>query len=106
MNRTLAPAGFLGFALVLVLSGCAGVRTPTTATKLDPPIQAKVQKGLIEPGFTPEMVFMALGKPSEPAGTLADTASNGTWVYHDYKPVTGDSLRAGFRRLRRYPRHL
>ena len=46
---------------VTLAAGCA-TRSPTTATKLEPKIQAQVGKGLIEPGFTPEMVYLALGK--------------------------------------------
>jgi hypothetical protein len=98
MHRTQVVTVSLLTVMLLGASGCSSVRTPTTATKLEPPIQAKVQKGVVEPGFTPEMVFMALGKPSEPTSTLSDTASNGIWIYHDYKPNGGDFLRAGFRR--------
>ncbi len=84
--------------LSLVLAGCATARIPTTATKLEPKIQAKVTKGIIEPGFTPEMVYLALGKPSEPAASLVDATNNGTWVYHDFQQNGRDFVRAGFRR--------
>ena len=32
---------------------------------MEPEIRAKVDKGLIEPGFTPEMVYLALGIPKD-----------------------------------------
>jgi hypothetical protein len=88
----------LAASLVLVVGGCA-THTPTTATKLEPKVRAQVEKGIIEPGFTPEMVFLALGKPNEPAESLVDATTSGTWVYHDFQRNGGrDFLRAGFRR--------
>ena len=85
-------------AIMLVVAGCNTSRTPTTATKLEPKIQAKVQKGIIEPGFTPEMVYLALGKPTEPSESLVDATTNGTWVYHDFQGKEGAIVRSGFRR--------
>jgi hypothetical protein len=76
--------------------GCAS--KPTTSTKLEPDIRAKVEKGIIEPGFTPEMVYLALGKPSEPAESLSDATTNGTWVYHDFKANGREIVKPGFRR--------
>jgi hypothetical protein len=87
----------LAAAALLITTGCA-TRTPTTATRLEPEIKAKVDKGLIEPGFTPEMVFLALGKPTEPAQSLADATTNGTWVYRDFQRNDRTLVKAGFRR--------
>lgn len=86
-------------AVLLLATGCT-TRIPTTATKLEPTIKAKVDKGLIEPGFTPEMVFLALGKPTEPAESLADATTSGTWVYRDFHPNGNgrELVKAGFRR--------
>jgi hypothetical protein len=84
-------------AALLLATGCAS-RTPTTATKLEPDIKAKVDKGLIEPGFTPEMVFLALGKPTEPSESLADATNNGTWVYRDFRRNDRNLVKAGHRR--------
>lgn len=99
LNRSTGP----GFLIVLVVAtlflagGCSSVRTPTTATtRLDSPLLQKVQQGVVEPGYTPEMVFLALGKPSEPAESLVDATNTGTWVYRDFKPGRPDFLRAGF----------
>jgi hypothetical protein len=80
------------------LLSAACTSTPTTATSLEPKIRAKVEKGTIEPGFTPEMVFLALGKPSEPAEGLVDATTNGTWVYHDFKATGRDPVKPGYRR--------
>jgi len=87
----------LAATILVTAAGCVTSK-PTTATSLEPAIKAKVEKGIIEPGFTPEMVYMALGKPSEPAQSLADATVNGTWVYHDFQGKEGDIVKAGYRR--------
>jgi|SRR5687768_12599021 len=84
-------------ASLLVVAGCA-TATPTTSTSMEPKIRAKVEKGVIEPGFTPEMVYMALGKPTEPAESLADATTNGTWVYHNFNGNGREIVKPGFRR--------
>lgn len=83
--------------LLLVLSGCA-TNVPTTATRLEPEVKKKIDRGIVEPGFTPEMVFMALGKPTEPQENLADATVNGTWIYRNFHRNDRDFVRAGFRR--------
>jgi hypothetical protein len=95
MHRSLVSLAVLSAAL-LAAAGCT--TAPTTATKLEPKIQAKVQKGIVEPGFTPEMVYLALGKPTEPSQSLADATTNGTWVYTNFQPKEDRGLvKAGFR---------
>ena len=91
------PFACLAALLSLAIVGCA-TRTPTTATKLEPKIHAKVQKGIVEPGFTPEMVYLALGKPTTPAENIVDATRDGTWVYQNFKGTDRDFIRAGFRR--------
>jgi hypothetical protein len=89
---------FLATALALTVAGCNTAKPPTTATSLEPEIRKKVDRGIVEPGMTPEMVYLALGKPSEPSSALADATKDGTWVYHDFKGNDRDFIKAGFRR--------
>lgn len=93
MHRSIALAAAL---TVLLATGCA-TSTPVTATTLEPKIRTKVQRGVIEPGFTPEMVYLALGKPTRPAEGLADATSSGTWVYQDFRGADRGLVRAGYR---------
>jgi hypothetical protein len=95
MHPTLS---LIAAAALLITTGCATNRAPTTATRLEPDIKAKVDKGVVEPGFTPEMVFLALGKPNEPAESLADATTNGTWVYRDIQRNDRLLVKAGYRR--------
>jgi hypothetical protein len=92
------PLALFAVACALLAAGCTTTHSPTTATKLEPKIRAQVDKGIVEPGFTPEMVFLALGKPSEPAESLVDATANGTWVYHNFSGADRGLLKPGFRR--------
>ena len=87
---------------LLALTGCntadRRLREVNATNLPDSKTQAQIKKGIIEPGYTPEMVYLALGKPSEPAAGLADVTTNGTWVYHDFHRNDRDFIRAGFRR--------
>jgi hypothetical protein len=89
---------FLAAAAVVVLTAGCVSQSPTTSTSLEPAIRAKVEKGIIEPGFTPEMVYLALGKPTEPAESLADATTSGTWVYHNFNGDGREIVKPGFRR--------
>lgn len=90
-----APA--LLVATLGVLVGCNTAKTPTSAATLEPAIRKKVERGIVEPGFTPEMVYLALGKPSVPADGLADATRDGTWEYHRFATDKRDFVRSGFR---------
>jgi hypothetical protein len=102
--RRMQRSSFLAVIAVLglIVSACNTAtrpsKTPTAATSLEPAIKAKVDKGIVEPGFTPEMVYLALGKPTEPASGRADATVNGTWIYRDFTRNERDFVRAGFRR--------
>lgn len=98
MQRPLLP---LAAALVLLAAGCASrpheLKLPPE-TSLDAETQKKIKRGLVEPGFTPEMVYLALGKPAEPANNIVDATRDGTWVYRAFHGTDRDMVRAGFRR--------
>lgn len=89
------------FALATLVAGLGAVvgcaTKPTTATTLEPAVRKKVERGVVEPGFTPEMVYLALGKPTVPAESLSDATRNGTWEYHRFATDKRDFIRSGFR---------
>ena len=60
----------VGCAVALWLAGCAA-QQPIATGKMEPEVRALIEQRRIEPGFTPEMVFLALGKPQTPAEGLA-----------------------------------
>ncbi len=99
MHRLLAS---VGLASLLALTACntanQRLHTVSNSTLPDSRTHAQIKKGIVEPGYTPEMVYLALGKPSVPSEGLADATVNGTWVYHDFHRNDRDFIRAGFRR--------
>jgi hypothetical protein len=89
-------------ALSLVLASCntANNRYKQVNASMTPDAktQAQIKKGVIEPGYTPEMVYLALGKPTIPADGIVDATRDGTWIYRNHAVNDRDFVRAGFRR--------
>jgi hypothetical protein len=88
--------------LVLALAGCHTATPrfreyPASAAALDEKTREKIKRGIVEPGYTPEMVFLALGKPSEPANAV-DATRDGTWIYRNFARNERDFVPAGWRR--------
>jgi hypothetical protein len=101
MKRT-----FISFAAAATLALSASCSTAATRLRerphvtaaLTPDAREKIQRGIIEPGFTPEMVYLALGKPTSPTGVQVEGTRDGTWLYRDFSRNDRDFVRAGFRR--------
>jgi hypothetical protein len=70
----------------------SGTMTP------DPTTQKAIKRGVVEPGYTPEMVYLALGKPTVPAEGIVDATRDGTWIYRDFQGNERDFVKAGYRR--------
>jgi hypothetical protein len=85
------------------VAGCSNTATrfrerASSAAALNPETRAKIERHIVEPGYTPEMVYLALGKPTSPAGVNIDSTRDGTWTYRDFNRNDRDFVRAGFRR--------
>jgi hypothetical protein len=96
MHRAIS---LLALTLVFGLTGCntANTRIQEHASEfaaLDPTTQQKIRQGVVEPGYTPEMVYMALGRP---AVVSSDTAGSTVWTYRQY-PVTAynETVQSGY----------
>lgn len=100
MQRTLL-ASVAALSLVLV-AGCstANSRYQKVSATMTPDAKTKaaIKRGVIEPGYTPEMVYLALGKPTIPADGLADATRDGEWIYRGFNGTERDFVRAGYRR--------
>lgn len=93
---------FLSVAVaLLLLSGCRTVDTRIAEhaaefNALDASTRQKIRRGLVEPGYTMTMVYIARGRPAE-----TTTLPNGDvqWVYREH-PVTAynETITDGFRR--------
>jgi hypothetical protein len=100
MHRT--PLAFLFAATLLTVAGCntANSRYQQVSATMTPDAktQKQIKRGVIEPGYTPEMVYLALGKPTVPADSIVDATKDGTWIYRDFNGTDRDFVRAGYRR--------
>jgi outer membrane protein assembly factor BamE (lipoprotein component of BamABCDE complex) len=72
---------FLFTALLLAVSGCNTVdhrigEKPDVFNRLDPKAQAEIRQGRVHVGYTPDMVYLALGQPDKIDGNI--------WYYKLY----------------------
>ncbi|MFI5338166.1 MAG: hypothetical protein ACHQ5A_15365 [Opitutales bacterium] len=87
----------LSLALVtLLLAGCQTVESriqqkPNVYASLDQATQEKIKQGIIGIGYTPDMVYLALGAPNEKREKVTAEGRSETWIYgsyyDDYDPV-------------------
>ena len=90
------------FALVTLTLALAGCQTTSTRIEeratafaaLDPSAQQKIRRGAVEPGYTPDMVYMALGKPTR---TTSTATGDVVWSYHQPPtPAYNETVQTGF----------
>jgi hypothetical protein len=61
--------------------------------------QQRLQKGAINVGDTPEMVYIALGNPDERRELLTADGAQNTWVYKSYWQQYEGTAWLGYRRI-------
>ena len=103
------PLKFIPLFALALLAGCQ--TTPsTTATRIEEKakvyaalpadVQKKLQDGMVETGYTANMVYIALGRPTEVAVTADGKV--GIWTYKDFYPSAAVSPRP-FYSIRAHP---
>ncbi len=73
-------------ATALLLTGCQTVdhrikENQAVFDGLDPAVQSRLKQGLIEVGYTTDMVYIALGRPGETKETTTANGKETTWIY-------------------------
>jgi hypothetical protein len=91
-------------ALGLTLAGCSTVDSrikekPEIFAKLDPVIQAKIKQGIIDLGYTSDMVYIALGQPDEIRESTGRGGRETIWKYNTYYERYEGTYHAGYRRF-------
>jgi hypothetical protein len=76
-------------AAALAFAGCQSVDSrikekPDVFAKLDPETQAKIKQGIIDLGFTEDMVYLALGAPDQKREGVSAAGRTITWIYSTY----------------------
>ncbi len=88
MNRRLLTT-FMLAATLGFLAGCQSVddrikEKPDVFAKLDAPTQDKIKQGIVDLGYTEDMVYLALGKPDEKRQAVRAEGTSITWIYNTY----------------------
>lgn len=88
----------------LLATGCSTIdsrikeKTKVFAT-FDSTTQEKLRKGLVEIGYTPEQVYIALGKPDRKRERLTAKSQELIWTYQSYHEDYQGTAVAGYRRV-------
>lgn len=96
------PLAFAAFALVLSLAGCASPRETRIQEgaalfrTLKPSDQALIREGLVDVGFTREMVLLALGEPTRRSTAETSQGAVETLVYRNVLMSPGSAQKLAF----------
>lgn len=93
-TRPMKSAVLLALIAALALTGCqagsgprARIREKSAAFAALPPAQqAKIEKGIVEVGFSQDMVYMALGRPNDVHDVTLPEGRETTWTYRNVIP--------------------
>jgi hypothetical protein len=77
------------FGAVILLTGCSTINSRINEKgsvfySLDADTRAKIEHGDVGIGFTPDMVYMALGKPDAKRFRTTSDGTSETWIYGSY----------------------
>jgi len=90
--------------LALVLAGCdtfdrRSQEKASTFESLAPEEREKLRRGVIEVGNTPDMVYIALGRPDEKRDTVTAEGRETVWIYNTYHREYEGNIHSGYRRI-------
>jgi hypothetical protein len=99
-HRILIPLLLGSLAL---LAGCQSVESrikekPAVFANLDAATQDKIKQGIVEIGYTEDMVYLALGKPDQKRESVRENGKSTTWIYNTYYDRYDGTAFAGYHR--------
>lgn len=79
----------LALGTLLFAAGCQTVdsrirENPQLFASLDAATQAKIKQGIIDLGYTEDMVYLALGAPDQKRESRSTAGSQTVWIYNTY----------------------
>ncbi|HVU34398.1 MAG TPA: hypothetical protein VHE61_13265 [Opitutaceae bacterium] len=88
---------------VLLLGACSTVdsrinQKSAVFNSLDPNTQATIKNGDIALGYTPDMVYMALGQPDLKRNRITSGGETETWIYRSYYDGYDGPMFVGYHR--------
>jgi hypothetical protein len=89
--------------LLLTLAGCSTIDSRISEkqdvfNRLDPQTQGKIRQGIVEVGYTEDMVYIALGPPDERHEKVTAKGAETTWIYKTYYEQFEGVEQVGYRR--------
>jgi hypothetical protein len=90
-------------ALALALTGCSTINSRIHEHAgefyaLDPATQDQIRHGQVGIGYTPDMVYMALGSPTKTVNRVTNDGNEFTWIYKSYYEEYAGTAFAGYHR--------
>jgi len=97
------PLTLLICLAALVLAGCSTVQSrieekSAVFNALPAETQAKIQQGLVDVGYTPDMVYIAIGNADKVIERSTGDGNETVWIYNNYYQEYEGSRFAGYRR--------
>ncbi|MFM1850403.1 MAG: hypothetical protein RIS54_87 [Verrucomicrobiota bacterium] len=91
-------------AVALALAGCStfekrAAQKSAVFNALDAPTQAKLKEGVVEIGYTPDVVYIALGSPDRRTEEVTAKGRKETWIYNSYYSEYRGTEHVGYRRM-------
>ena len=88
MNRRLLTTCMLAASLGF-LGGCQTVESriqekPEVFANIDKATQDKIKQGIVDLGYTQDMVYLALGVPDQKRETVTAAGTSVVWIYNTY----------------------
>ncbi|HEU5078289.1 MAG TPA: hypothetical protein VFT72_03715 [Opitutaceae bacterium] len=98
-------------AASLLITGCSTVKTridekSALFNSLPAEVQDHLRQGLIDVGYTEDMVYIALGKPDEKRVSTTAEGTKTTWIYNTYWEEYEGTQTLGYRRHIVYDRRI
>ncbi|MBI5769477.1 MAG: hypothetical protein HZA93_17005 [Verrucomicrobia bacterium] len=99
--KAIFPLGAPLACLALAAAGCQHPRAARIQEhaalfrSLDAFSQNLIENGLVNYGFTPELVYMALGKPSRVSSTATPEGPTETWIYKNFLYASANAAKFG-----------
>jgi len=89
---------------ILTLTGCdtfdrRSQEKASTFASLAPEEREKLRRGVIEIGNTPDMVYIALGRPDEKHESTTAQGRETTWIYNSYHQEYEGNVHTGYHRI-------
>jgi hypothetical protein len=101
--KTRGTTLLLAAAALVFAAGCQSIDSrikekPDVFAKLDPDTQAKIRQGIIDLGYTEDMVYLALGAPDQKRDSISANGRTLTWIYNTYYERYEDAHYVGYYR--------